>query len=355
MTPVAHSLPTNAGKRGRTVLDDGGVGPGGTAACLKCKRGHDLYDGPKRCNDCIAELLVPSARSRRRGVDGIIGPAPAPIAPGQVPARMVGSDNGTKSSPEVPNGWQRQSRASVIHPPAHRPKRRSPHRHSWSMSADAGTRARSARRGCGDRAGSVHARGKPDRGRCGPEPPGGDFAGSWKFHPATTSGFHQPNCGNAPGHRCCGKFRRFPPRFRARPESLPPLKRAGKLLWAQDAIGPTSSKRSVRRSVIDEGQHAPTVLERVRARHGVTQAFSAPPTPADDSGSAPCVSSGREGPAESCGANCRIWISQSDTSRPTRPRVRGLLPEIPASAGRFWCSIRTAARCSAPGARPLHS
>src|SRR6476469_8133114 len=56
---------------------------------LKCKRGHDLYDGPKRCNDCIAELLAPSARSRRRGVDGIIGPAPAPITPGQVPARMV--------------------------------------------------------------------------------------------------------------------------------------------------------------------------------------------------------------------------------------------------------------------------
>src|SRR3954471_24501078 len=57
---------------------------------LKCKRGHDLYDGPKRCNDCSAGLLAPSARSRRRrGVDGIIGPAPAPIAPGQVPARMV--------------------------------------------------------------------------------------------------------------------------------------------------------------------------------------------------------------------------------------------------------------------------
>ena len=43
---------------------------------------------------------------------------------------------------------------------------------------------------------------------------------------------------------------------------------------------------------------------------GVTQAFSAPPTPPDDSGSAPMrFEWRREGPAEACGANCRIWIS----------------------------------------------
>ena len=43
---------------------------------------------------------------------------------------------------------------------------------------------------------------------------------------------------------------------------------------------------------------------------GVTQAFPAPPTPADDSGSAPMrFEWRREGPAEACGANCRIWIS----------------------------------------------
>ena len=43
---------------------------------------------------------------------------------------------------------------------------------------------------------------------------------------------------------------------------------------------------------------------------GVTQAFPAPPTPADESGSAPMrFEWRREGPAEACGANCRIWIS----------------------------------------------
>ncbi len=34
-----------------------------------------------------------------------------------------GLSSGTLSIPDVPQGWQRNSRASVIQPPAHRPKR----------------------------------------------------------------------------------------------------------------------------------------------------------------------------------------------------------------------------------------
>lgn len=43
---------------------------------------------------------------------------------------------------------------------------------------------------------------------------------------------------------------------------------------------------------------------------GVVQASSAPPVPADDSGSAPMrFEWRREGPASVCGSNCRVWIS----------------------------------------------
>jgi hypothetical protein len=43
---------------------------------------------------------------------------------------------------------------------------------------------------------------------------------------------------------------------------------------------------------------------------GIVQASSAPPVPADDSGSAPMrFEWRREGPAAACGANCRVWIS----------------------------------------------
>ena len=43
---------------------------------------------------------------------------------------------------------------------------------------------------------------------------------------------------------------------------------------------------------------------------GVVQASSAPPMPADDSGSAPMrFEWRREGPAAACGASCRVWIS----------------------------------------------
>ena len=163
-------------------------------------------------------------------------------------ARAGTSANGPEMTPARNRGQKCQGDDSGRASPGSSTRRptgrsvRSPHRHSWSMSVDAGTRARSARRGCGDRAGSVHARGRPDHGRCGPEPLGGDFVGSWKFHPATTSGFHQPNCGNAPGHRRCGKFRRFPAQFLARPESLPPLKRAGKTVGT-GRIRPASIKK----------------------------------------------------------------------------------------------------------------
>ena len=111
---------------------------------LKCKRGHDLYDGPKRCNDCIAELLAPSARSRRRGVDGIIGPAPAPVAPGQVPARMVRQRCRHEIEARRPERMAaaRAAPGSSTHRPTGRSDR-SPRRHSSSMSADAGIRARS--------------------------------------------------------------------------------------------------------------------------------------------------------------------------------------------------------------------
>ena len=69
-------------------------------------------------------------------------------------------------------------------------------------------------------------------------------------------------------------------------------------------------QRSVTSGVIDEGQHAPTVLGAFALACGIVQASSAPPAPADDSGSAPMrFEWRREGPAAACGANCRVWIS----------------------------------------------
>src|SRR5215472_7867438 len=61
----------------------------------------------------------------------------------------------------------------------------------------------------------------------------------------------------------CGKMGCSQPRFRTRPESPPPLKRDGKLR-AQKRLRPTSTQEASR-SAYDEGQHAPTVLERIRA------------------------------------------------------------------------------------------
>src|SRR5437870_5366994 len=43
---------------------------------------------------------------------------------------------------------------------------------------------------------------------------------------------------------------------------------------------------------------------------GIVHAFSAPPTPQEDSASAPMrFEWRREGPVQACGANCRVWIS----------------------------------------------
>ena len=61
---------------------------------------------------------VGATRARR-----FVGPAPAPVAPRQEPARAGGLRPRHEIEPRVPHGWQRHSRASVIQPPAHRPKR----------------------------------------------------------------------------------------------------------------------------------------------------------------------------------------------------------------------------------------
>jgi hypothetical protein len=78
-------------------------------------------------------------------------------------------------------------------------------------------------------------------------------------------------------------------------------------------------------------------LSAVALACGIVSASSAPPTPQDDSGSAPMrFSWWREGPAQECGANCRVWISAvgyitADTPRDFEmfakadPNVRGAL------------------------------
>src|SRR5882757_11227440 len=77
---------------------------------------------------------------------------------------------------------------------------------------------------------------------------------------------------------------------------------------------------------------------------GATQAFPAPPIPPDDSGSAPMrFEWRREGPAESCGANCRTWISAvgfitADTPREFEafakdPSVRGAVLVLDSDGG----------------------
>jgi hypothetical protein len=77
---------------------------------------------------------------------------------------------------------------------------------------------------------------------------------------------------------------------------------------------------------------------------GITQAFSAPPTPQDDSGSAPMrFEWRREGPAETCGANCRVWISAvgyitADTPREFEaiakdPKTRGAILVLDSDGG----------------------
>jgi len=50
--------------------------------------------------------LVPRQRAKRHGI---------------YQRALGGNAAGTKSSPAVPKGWQRSSRAKVIHEPAHKP------------------------------------------------------------------------------------------------------------------------------------------------------------------------------------------------------------------------------------------
>src|SRR6266508_2983151 len=77
---------------------------------------------------------------------------------------------------------------------------------------------------------------------------------------------------------------------------------------------------------------------------GIVQASSAPPIPQDDSGSAPMrFEWRREGPAQACGANCRVWISPvgyitADTPRDFEtfakdPNVRGAVLVLDSDGG----------------------
>src|SRR5262245_23212989 len=78
---------------------------------------------------------------------------------------------------------------------------------------------------------------------------------------------------------------------------------------------------------------------------GIVQASSAPPTPPqDDSGSAPMrFEWRREGPAQTCGTNCRVWISAvgyitADTPREFEtfakdPNVRGAVLVLDSDGG----------------------
>ncbi len=90
VAPVAHSLPTNAGKRG--------LEPRGR---LRARRTGSLEHESSRCNHAVDRLRLPASAAApeapgpssvrgRREVDGAIGPAPAAVAPGEEPARVMG-------------------------------------------------------------------------------------------------------------------------------------------------------------------------------------------------------------------------------------------------------------------------
>ena len=77
---------------------------------------------------------------------------------------------------------------------------------------------------------------------------------------------------------------------------------------------------------------------------GVAQVFAGSPTPVDDNGGAPMrFEWRREGPAEACGSNCRVWISATgyitaDTSRDFEafardPNVRGAVLALDSDGG----------------------
>ena len=77
---------------------------------------------------------------------------------------------------------------------------------------------------------------------------------------------------------------------------------------------------------------------------GIVQASSAPPIPQDDSGNAPMrFEWRREGPAQRCGTDCRVWISAigyitADTPREfeafaKNPNVRGAVLVLDSDGG----------------------
>src|SRR5262249_29271582 len=88
--PVAHSLPTTAGKRGRTVLDVASVR---TAPLPPLPRGTArLYDLCRARNAaCLPASDAPKVSDARRGnLRVAIGAAPGAVAPRQIPARASG-------------------------------------------------------------------------------------------------------------------------------------------------------------------------------------------------------------------------------------------------------------------------
>jgi hypothetical protein len=58
-----------------------------------------------------------------RSFYGALTPRHLPKRHGKYHRAPGGFVSGTLSIPDVPHGWQRNRRASVIHPPPHRPKR----------------------------------------------------------------------------------------------------------------------------------------------------------------------------------------------------------------------------------------
>src|SRR5208282_3417134 len=68
-------------------------------------------------------LSLAASGSASRGAGSGLVPRQRPKRHGIYHRELAGNVAGTKSSPCVPHGWQRNSRASVIQPPAHKPKR----------------------------------------------------------------------------------------------------------------------------------------------------------------------------------------------------------------------------------------
>ena len=82
---------------------------------------------------------------------------------------------------------------------------------------------------------------------------------------------------------------------------------------------------------------------------GVVQVWAGSAAPADD-GSAPMrFEWRREGPAEACGSDCRVWISATGYITADTPREFEAFAKDPnVREGRFWCSTRMEGRSSAP-------